>query len=334
MAPRTLVLAAAAALACLLSGASAAVRSVNVPTVRLCNGADPSACVDMPRVGQGSCCGTYNISSWLSQGGIHIDTSQDYGSQPNIAAAIASSGIPREQLFITSKLNVESCATNMTAALYSLVLQPLNMSYVDLLLLHHAGRWETDNDPHPPCFNAALAGGNGTYYNCRLQTVVAFEAMRAAGLIRAWGVSNWNVRDLQQMYDAVGYYPPINQIEFHPYWNAREVVSFCNRHGILVEAYAPMGDGDRTHMRDDPIFPPIAAAHNASIGQTIMSWSLATGADIVIPRSSNATHQAENLALFAADGSLAVKLNETEIAAISAAHPYGKAYHTDCQPWC
>lgn len=215
-------------------------------------------------------------------------------------------------------------------ALYQQVLDPLQTTYVDLLLLHHAGRWETDNDPRPACWDPTLAGGQGSYYNCRLQTVQAFEALRAQGLIKAWGVSNWDVRDLQQMYQVYGYYPPINQIEFHPYWQAREVVAFCNKNGILVEAYAPMGDGDRSHMRDDPVFPPIAAAHGATIGQVILSWELATGADIVIPRSATPEHQLENLNLF----SPIVSLNETEIAAISSVKQYAKVYHTDCQPWC
>lgn len=145
----------------------------------------------MPIVGSGSCCGTYNITSWLSQGGIHIDTSCDYGSQPTIAAAVQASGVPRSKLWITSKLNVESCATNMTQALFDLVLQPLQMEYVDLLLIHHAGRWETDNNPHPPCFDLTKANAQGTYYNCRLQTVQAYEAIVAAGYARTWGVSNW-----------------------------------------------------------------------------------------------------------------------------------------------
>jgi len=142
----------------------------------------------------------------------HIDTSVDYGSQPTIAAAIAASGIPRSQLWITSKLNVESCSTNMTQALYELVLDPLQMSYVDLLFIHHAGRWETDKNQHPPCFDASLANGNGTYYNCRIQTIQAFESLRAQGLVRTWGVSNWEIRDLQQAYDVYGFYPPINQV--------------------------------------------------------------------------------------------------------------------------
>lgn len=165
-------------------------------------GANKGTCYQMPVVGQGSCCGAYNIDTWLSAGGIHIDTSCDYGSQPGIAASIAKAGADRSKLWITSKINVESCATNMTQALYDLVLNPLQMEYVDLLLLHHAGRWETDNNPHPPCFDLTKANAQGTYYNCRLQTVQAYEAIVAQGLARTWGVSNWQVRDLEQMYAA------------------------------------------------------------------------------------------------------------------------------------
>ena len=165
--------------------ATAALSAATVPTVQLCTPATrPNrACYAMPVVGQGSCCGSYNISSWLAQGGTHIDTSVDYGSQPDIAGAIAASGIPREKLWITSKLNVESCATNMTAALFELVLAPLQTTYVDLLLLHHAGRWETDNDPRPACFDPTLAGTLGSYYKCRMATIqVCGGAWRVAVL--------------------------------------------------------------------------------------------------------------------------------------------------------
>ena len=190
----------------------------DIPTVSICTtGSSAGKCYDMPVVGQGSCCGAYNISTWLSQGGVHIDTSCDYGSQPTISQAVQASGIPRSKLWITSKLNVESCGLDMAADLQSLVLAPLQMEYVDLLLLHHAGRWETDRNPHPPCFDASAAGpaGNGTYYSCRMQTVQAMEKLVAGGKVRTWGVSNWQVRDLQQMHDVYGYYPAINQIEYH-----------------------------------------------------------------------------------------------------------------------
>jgi diketogulonate reductase-like aldo/keto reductase len=225
----------------------------------------------------------------------------------------------------------------MTGDLNTLVLAPLQTTYVDLLLLHHAGRWETDKNPHPPCFDANSAGpsGNGTYYKCRMQTVQAMEAIVSKGLAKTWGVSNWQVRDLQQMYDVYGYYPAINQIEYHPWWRESEVVAFCNKHGILVEAYAPMGDGDRLHMRDAPIFSSLAAQYGVTLGQVIMQWNLQTGADIVIPRSSSPAHQLENLNLFKGGyGNPIVTLSEIDVAAISSNHTYIKAYHTDCQPWC
>ena len=306
--------------------------TLNLAHQETANTKPPPLSYKMPVVGQGSCCGAYNISSWLAAGGTHIDTSCDYGSQPTVGAAVRASNAPRSSLWITSKLNVESCGTDMTAALNTLVLQPLGMSYVDLLLLHHAGRWETDKNPHPPCFNAAAAGpaGNGTYYECRMQTVQAMEALRAAGLIRVWGVSNWQVRDLEQMHDRYGFYPAINQIEHHPWWRESEVVAFCNKHGILVESYAPMGDGDRSHMRDAPIFAQLAAQYGVTTGQVIMSYNLQVGADIVIPRSATPSHQVENLNLFGPKGAV-VTLSEVEVAAITSNHTYAKVYHTDCE---
>lgn len=126
----------------------------------------------------------------------------------------------------------------------------------------------------------------------------------------------------------------MNQIEFHPYFNAREIVAFCNKHGIGITAYAPVGDGDRSKMRDDPLFPKLAAAHNASIGQVILRYALQTGADVVIPRSQTLSHQIENLELFDDSSAPGFLLNEWEVAAISSIHNYTKVYATDCQPWC
>ena len=104
-------------------------------------------------------------------------------SQPAINLAIKASNVPRSSLWVTSKLNVESCGTDMSSDMDNLILAPLGLDYVDLLLLHHAGRWETDKNPHPACFDASAAGpaGNGTYYSCRMQTVLAMEKLVAAG---------------------------------------------------------------------------------------------------------------------------------------------------------
>ena len=111
-------------------------------------------------------------------------------------------------------------------------------------------------------------------------------------------------------------------------------MAFCNKHGILVEAYAPVGDGDRSHMRDAPIFAQLAQQHGVTVGQVIMSYDLQSGADIVIPRSATPQHQVDNLNLFGAGGVPVVTLSSNEVAMIQSNHTYGKVYHTDCQPWC
>lgn len=123
----------------------------------------------------------------------------------------------------------------------------------------------------------------------------------------------------------------LSSFRYHPWWRESEVVAFCNKHGILVEAYAPVGDGDRSHMRDAPIFAQLAAQHNVTVGQMILSWDLQSGADIVIPRSATAQHQVDNLNLFGPGGVPVVTLSSNEVAAISSNHTYGKVYHTDCK---
>ena len=329
---------------------SAAPGPHTIPNLPICQGVNGDGvriepCYPMPIVGGGSCCGEYNISSWLAAGGRHIDTSCDYGSQPAISQAIAASGIARSDLWITSKLNPESYAENMTADLFSLVLEPLKTSYVDLILLHHAGRWNTDKNPRPACFDPKKANVEGTYYDCRMEAVGALMDIVKQGYAKTWGVSNWEVRELEQCFAKYGTYPPINQIEHYPWWRESETVAFCNKHGIAVESYAPVGAGDRSHMRDSPIFAAMGEKYGVTPGQLILSYDLQTGADIVIPRSANAQHQQENLALFTDDNnknrnglvaaaSMVAQISDLDIEAIQGNHSYKKVYHTECQPWC
>lgn len=116
-------------------------------------------------------------------------------------------------------------------------------------------------------------------------------------------------------------------------------MAFCNKHGIKVDAYAPMGDGQRSNMLSNPLWAQIATAHGLTAdaaGIIPQTWELMTGADVVLPRSHDAKHQAINLnQLFAPDGTLAVQLTEEDIAAISSVNVtggYKKVYGTQCQP--
>jgi len=316
----TLSLSVVAALS-LFCGAPTASAS-KLPSIEIAPG------VEMPIVGEGSCCGKYNISKWLQAGGTHIDTSCDYGSEPDIGNAVKASGVARRALFLTSKINPEDYGTNVTGALMSQVLEPLQMEYVDLLLMHHAGRVKGDKRPLPPCFDASNKE-NGTFYQCRIETWKSFIDIRKAGYARAIGVSNWEVRDLQQAYEATGEYPAVNQIENHPYWHTDDIIKFCNDHNITVTAYAPMAAYPRSKMLDDPALKAVAKAHNVSPGQVSLRWSLniMDNRGIVIPRSQTPSHMAENLDI------LHFNLTESDMAKLSAL-PQQKVYDTQCQPWC
>jgi len=280
----------------------------------------------MPVVGEGSCCGSYNVTAWIEKGFRHIDTSCDYGSEGTIGAAIKASGVPRSEFFITSKINVESCSDNVTNATIDLVLKPLDLEYVDLLLLHHAGRWQTDNNPHPPCWNASDANIRGTYYLCRIQTLQSFVQLQKAGYTRAFGVSNWEVRDLEQLVMATGIVPAVNQIEHHPYWHTDDIVNYCNQNRIAVTGYAPFANA-HFNMLNDPAFVPVAQAHGVSVSQVILRFNLQSGASIVIPRSQTPSHMTENVDIFG------FQLTSAEFNSLNH-FTQQKVYHTNCQPWC
>eukprot|EP01116_Phalansterium_solitarium_P001578 TRINITY_DN1138_c0_g1_i1.p1 TRINITY_DN1138_c0_g1~~TRINITY_DN1138_c0_g1_i1.p1 ORF type:complete len:312 (+),score=104.14 TRINITY_DN1138_c0_g1_i1:104-1039(+) len=291
-----------------------------VPTVTIAPG------VEMPVVGLGSCCETYNVTDWIALGNRHIDTSPDYGSQPAVGAAIRASGIPRSEFFVTSKLNVENCSADVTAAVKQMVLEPLGLDYVDLLLLHHPGRWATDTQPRPHCFNLSDANIRGTYYTCRIETMLSFVKLQQQGFMRAFGVSNWEIRDLEQLYNVTGIIPSVNQIEFHPYWHTDDVIDYCEQHGITVEGYAPLANTE-FGLLQNPALAPIAAAHNVSAAQVVLRWDMQKGAAIVIPRSQVVAHMAQNVDIFD------FKLTPSEFASLDN-FTQQKVYHTNCQPWC
>jgi len=234
--------------------------------------------------------------------------------------------VTRSDFFITSKINVESCSDDVTDAVNQQVLQPLELDYVDLLLLHHAGRWETDRNPHPPCFNASDANIRGTYYACRIVTLQSFVKLQKAGLTRAYGVSNWDVRDLDQLYQATGIVPAVNQFEVHPYWHTNDVLDYCAAHNITVTGYAPFANA-HFNMINDPAFVPVAQAHNVQVGQVILRYNLQRGANIVIPRSQTPSHMALNVDIFG------FELTDAEFMSLDN-FTQQKTYHTNCQPWC
>jgi 2,5-diketo-D-gluconate reductase B len=213
-----------------------------------------------------------SVRSALELGYRHIDTAQIYGNEAEVGQAIADSGVPRDELFVTTKIWTENLAGHKLIPSLADSLAKLGMQQVDLTLIH----W-----PSPD------AGIHVAEYMTTL-----LEA-KAQGLTRQIGVSNFTIRHLQQALEVVGAEQIVtNQIELHPYLQNRKLVEFTRQQGIQLTAYMPLAYGK---VMDDPVIQRIAAAHGASAAQVTLAWLLQQDF-AVIPSSTKRAHQESNLA--------------------------------------
>ncbi|MDQ4213900.1 aldo/keto reductase [Microbacterium sp. ASV81] len=231
------------------------------------------------------------VSEALEIGYRHIDTAAIYGNEAGVGAAIASSGIPRDELFITTKLWNDRHDGDEPDAAIAESLDRLGLDHVDLYLVH----WPTparDNYVHA------------------WEKVVA---IRDRGLARSAGVSNFLVPHLERIAAETGVLPAVNQIELHPAHQQREVVSWARDHGVKIEAWGPLGQG-KYDLFSLPAVADAAAAHGRTPAQVVLRWHLQHG-NIVFPKSVRAERLRENLDLFD------FALSDVEFAAISAIDP-------------
>ena len=204
----------------------------------------------------------------------HIDTAAAYNNEEQVGAAIAASGIPRDELFITTKLaNPDHKAGEIIAA-FDASLTKLGLDYVDLYLIH----W-----PMPD---------NELY----VQAWRALERFYGEHSARAIGVSNFLVPHLETLLAATDIVPAVNQVELHPIFQQRELHEFAAVHGIAVEAWGPLGQG-KYDLFGMPAIQEIAAAHDRSPAQIVIRWHLQAG-NIVIPKSNSRERMQENFEVF------------------------------------
>jgi diketogulonate reductase-like aldo/keto reductase len=230
---------------------------------------------------------------WLALGGRRIDTSLNYGDQKGIGKAIKASGIPRDQIFITSKIDAPY-GYMTTHEHFSSVLSTLHTDYVDLLLIHWPG--VVGQNVSGPCENDR---------ECRQQTWKALEVIFNQGKAKAIGVSNFEQNHLQDIFDLNSLIPSVNQVEFHPYWAEFELVSFCQQKNITFNGYSPLGAPDHmafenrwpTPILSQPSVISIAQSHHKSSAQVLLRWEVQQGL-VVNPRSKNPEHMRENLSIF------------------------------------
>ncbi len=199
-----------------------------------------------------------------------FDTAKLYGNESDLGTAIRESGIPREEIFVMTKLwnNDQGYESGLRA--FEKSRRELGLDYVDLYLIH----W-----PVP---------------GLRQESWKALLKIRDEGLARSIGVSNYTIRHLEELLRATPAPPAVNQVEFHPFLYQKELLEFCVSKKIQLEAYSPLTRG---HRLDHPVISQIAARHGRTPAQVLIRWSLQHGL-VVIPKSIRPERIRENAAVF------------------------------------
>lgn len=239
-------------------------------TVRLNSG------YDMPLNGLGTYSLTdetciNSVTSALESGVRLFDTAHIYGNEEEIGIAIKESNVPREEIFITTKLYPNQFS-NPEAAIDE-ALDKLDVEYIDLMLLHHPG---TDD----------------------VKAYKAMEKYVEMGKIRSIGLSNWYVEELEEFLPQITITPALIQNEIHPYYQENDVIPYIQEKGIVVEGWYPFGGrGHTRELFNDETIVEIANNHNVTSAQVILRWNLQKGV-VVIPGSSNPDHIKENTEIY------------------------------------
>ncbi|MFF2361259.1 aldo/keto reductase [Streptomyces sp. NPDC058122] len=224
------------------------------------------------------------VTAALELGYRHIDTAAAYGNEREVGQAVRDSGVPRDDLFIETKIWISDYGYDQTLHAFDKSATKLGVDRIDLLILHQA---------LPSDFDRTLAAYR------------ALEQLLADGKVRAIGVSNFMTDHLTALLEATSVVPAVNQLEIHPYFQQRAVLDFDDRHHILNQAWSPIGGitfypgyGEhRTSVLEDPAVTAIAKAHGKSPAQVLLRWGLQQGRS-VIPKSTKRERIAENLDVF------------------------------------
>lgn len=247
-----------------------------------------------------------SVKCAIESGWRHIDTATIYGNEKEVGEGVRQSGVPREQLFITTKLQGRDRDKGYDGSLkaFDLSLKMLGMDYVDLYLIH----W-----PASPFFHDDWKTLNADSWR-------ACERLYKEGRIKAIGVSNFMPRHLNELLKTAEIVPMVNQIEFHPGWMQKDCTDYCKEKGIAIEAWAPLIKGE---ILTNGVIADIAASHGYSSAQVVLSWVLACG---VIPLCKSVTPSRIIENLKAQD----ITLSAEEIAIISSIpHCGGRCYNPD-----
>ena len=253
----------------------------NVPLLKLNNG------VEMPALGFGVFQTPPEetvaaVEAALATGYRHIDTAAAYGNEREVGEAIRRSGIDRSEIYVQTKVWITDYGYDQTLHAFDKGAGKLGVDQIDLLILHQA---------LPEEFELTI----GAYR--------ALERLLADGKVRAIGVSNFLPDHVSRLLAETEVVPAVNQIEVHPYFRQSELLSVNNQHGILSQAWSPIGgitfyrDGSKGSTLEDPVINQIGAAHGKTPAQVMLRWHLQQGRQ-AIPKSVTPSRIAENFDIF------------------------------------
>ncbi|HWS57438.1 MAG TPA: aldo/keto reductase [Actinotalea sp.] len=254
-----------------------------IPTLTLNNG------VTMPALGLGVFqtppeATIHAVRTALEVGYRHIDTAAAYGNEREVGSAIHESGVPRDEVFVETKVWVSDYGYDAALHAFEKSTGKLGLEQLDLLILHQ---------PAPDRFDTTVAAYR------------ALEKLLADGAVRAIGVSNFMPHHLETLLSRVDVVPAVNQVELHPYFTQPEVQAANARHHVLTQAWSPIGgitfypgwgDEGRRSTLEDPVIAAIAAVHGTTAAQVMLRWHLQQGRS-AIPKSVTPARIAENFAV-------------------------------------
>lgn len=227
---------------------------------------------------------TSNAVRWAIEAGyIHIDTAKIYENEKSVGQGVRDSGVPREKLFITTKLWNNDMRANRQQEAFETSLKLLGMDYIDLYLIH----WPVEN---------------------YVESWKIMEKIYASGKAKAIGVSNFHPHHLDNLLANSTIVPAVNQVELHPRLSQEPLRKYCAEKGIAIEAWSPIG-GQGGDLLSEPVLKNIAAKHGKSPAQVVIRWDLQSGI-ITIPKSVHQARIKENCSVFD------FELSKDEIAAI------------------
>lgn len=216
---------------------------------------------------------TLAVEQALDAGYRLIDTAKIYRNERGVGQAIANSNIPREDLFITTKLWNGDQGYETTLKAFDESLEKLGLDYVDLYLIH----WPTPK------------------YDTYVDTYKAMEKIYKDGRAKAIGVCNFDIEHLERIMDECEVVPAVNQVECHPFLQQRELRAFCEEHNIQLESYSPLMNG--TRVLDEAVIKDIADQYGKTPAQVILRWHLQLDL-VTIPKTVTPSRMEENLNVF------------------------------------